>query len=285
MSVRRHLGLDGGPWDADELVGGSFEQARWRWPVWCSEHPVLGVVADVAELPGWLREADPAAADEVLAALAWWAAPDGGDDLAATAVLAWLMVPAACRVASGLQGLSARIDEVVACELWLQARTVGQVPDRRRVAANIALNTRREVVTQLGHGGGATWARTYVVDPTSTTWRNLEAADDACDAADCAEVAERVGTLLDRAVQCSAITDADRDLLLAAAAAACELRMPLRAGGGMTTPMVAEVIGPRFGLTPRAARRRTVRALRVLRDIAGTGAAVDGPRVGEKVPA
>jgi hypothetical protein len=247
----------------------------------------LGVVADVVELPGWLRGADPADADEVLAALAWWSAPSGGDDVAATGVLAWLLVPAACRIAARLQGMSARIDEVVASELWLQARTVGQVPGRRRVAANIALNTRREVVTRLGRGGGATWARTCVVDPTSATWRDLDALDEGSPAVQRAETADRVSAVLGRAVRSSVITEADRDLLWAAAAAAGELRISLRAGGGMTTPTVAQVIGPQFGLSARVARRRTGRALRALREIAAATGTLSSPHqhLEERVPA
>jgi hypothetical protein len=283
MSVRRHLGLDGSQ-DADGQAGGVLAEARRRWPVWCSADPVLGVVVDVVELPGWLRGADPAAADEVLAALAWWSAPSGGDDVAATGVLAWLLVPAACRIAARLQGMSPRIDEVVASELWLQARTVGQVPGRRRVAANIALNTRREVVTRLGRGGGATWARTCVVDPTSATWRDLDALDEGSPAVDRAAGADGVGAFLGRAVWSSVITEADRDLLLAAAAAAGELRIPLGAGGGMTTPTVAQVIGPQFGLSARVARRRTGRALGALREIAAAGT-LGSAHLGEKVPA
>ena len=138
--------------------------AAERWPSWRQSHPVLADVDAVAGLRQWVATLDPATADAALAALAEVSCPQGGDDVAATAVLAWLMVPGASRLAWQLSGLSPRIDELVAAQLWVQARTIGA---RRghRVAATMLWNTRREVLRDLGVAHlDPTWARTLVVE-------------------------------------------------------------------------------------------------------------------------
>ena len=94
------------------------------------------VVDELADLPAWLRAADWAEADRVLLALAQLSAPDGGDDVAATAALAWVLLPGASLLAFRLGRLSRRIDEILAAQLWVEARTF---PWQRghKVAANI----------------------------------------------------------------------------------------------------------------------------------------------------
>ncbi|OLP66641.1 hypothetical protein BJM39_02730 [Salmonella enterica subsp. enterica serovar Javiana] len=78
MSVATHLGLA----DPDSEV---LTLARQRWSRWQLSHEELLVVDELADLPAWLRAADWDAADRVLLALAQLSAPDGGDDVAATA--------------------------------------------------------------------------------------------------------------------------------------------------------------------------------------------------------
>ena len=68
-------------------------------PGWAARRPPLPGVDQPAARDRWLRDADPAAADDVLGGLAQLAAADGGDDVDAAKVLAWVLLPAACRVA------------------------------------------------------------------------------------------------------------------------------------------------------------------------------------------
>ena len=117
MSVATQLGL-GDP-ESDGLG-----MARSRWPSWVSAYPVLGVVEDLLELPAWLRQAERDDADAVLLTLAELSSPEGGDDVAATGALAWVLLPGVSLLASRMFTLSPRIDQMLAAALWMEARTV-----------------------------------------------------------------------------------------------------------------------------------------------------------------
>lgn len=99
----------------------AMEIVRRRWPDWVKTRPSL-VELDPLQARRWLRGTSPkaCAARYDLAVLA---AADGGDDFDAASVLAWAMLPAACRVARGLADLDERIDELVAAQLWIEVRT------------------------------------------------------------------------------------------------------------------------------------------------------------------
>ena len=118
-------------------------------------------------MAGRIRHADPERADEVLVALAEASAPDGGDDVERDGALAWLLLPGACRMASMLSRYSARIDEVVAAQLWIEARGVNWRTGRA-VAANGLMNTRKGVLRDLGipsrHQSGWAWSLVTLVD-------------------------------------------------------------------------------------------------------------------------
>ena len=162
------LGVD----DPDE---GLLAQARSRWARWGQDDPDLAVVADLLELPEWVqaRTGPPAPlpalveADAVLRRLARLASPRGGDDVAAAAALAYLLVPGASLLAHRLEGYSPHIDHYVAGQLWLEIRSF---PWERlcKVAANVLLRTRRAVIRDL-RGDALT-----PVDPTDATWQLLE---------------------------------------------------------------------------------------------------------------
>lgn len=147
MSVATQLGLA----DPDQEL---LAQARQAWTGWCVEHPALGVVEDLLDLPAWLKAASPQDADDVLHALAQMASPRSGDDITAAGALAWLLLPGACLVAHRLRSLTNRIDEVVAAQLWLEVRSF-RWESLRKVAANITMNTRRGVLRDLGVGESA----------------------------------------------------------------------------------------------------------------------------------
>ena len=111
------------------------------------------------------------------------AAPDGGDDPAAAAALAYALLPGACRVAAQLGMLRSawrasrwctvvpgaeNPDTLVAAQLWLEVRSF---PWRRlsHVAANILMNTRAAVLHEYGADSQVarrdrTWAHTLVLD-------------------------------------------------------------------------------------------------------------------------
>ena len=101
----------------------------------------LAGASDLAGLPDWLWHATPAEADRALLHLAFLAARDGGDDLAAAGVLAWVLLPGAQAIVRALARTTSVIDEVVAAQLWVQVRTF---PWRtgHRVATNILWSTR-----------------------------------------------------------------------------------------------------------------------------------------------
>ena len=169
MSVATQLGL-GDP-ESEVLAA-----ARSRWPGWVSAHPELGVVEDLLELPAWLRQADRDDADLVLLTLAELSSPEGGDDVAATGALAWVLLPGVGLLAARLFTLTPRIDQILAAALWMEARTF---PWQRghRVAANILMNTRKAVMRDLGVGAAAdpTWARTFPVAPSERIWEAMPA--------------------------------------------------------------------------------------------------------------
>src|SRR5512144_388491 len=180
MSVGDQLGLDD---DNSELLA----LARERWDSWVESDPRLDVVAEFDDLRRWLRAADPAAADQVLLALAMLSAPDGGDDVAAAAALGKALLPGAATLArrltvaltgrrhelavidqAGDGGIGERVDQMVAAQLWLEIRSF---PWRRltKVAANILMNTRAGVLRELGDHGqlrrvDRTWANTVSSD-------------------------------------------------------------------------------------------------------------------------
>ena len=109
--------------------------------VWVAQFPRLARAGDFQSLRDWLAAARPAEADDVLHALAI----SGHRRVATTSrpasVLAWALLPGACALAHRLYGLSPRIDEVVAAQLWLEIRSF---PWHRlhKVAGNILANTR-----------------------------------------------------------------------------------------------------------------------------------------------
>ena len=257
MSVATHLGLT----DPDDPV---LAAARRRWTRWQQTHEALRVVDDLLDLPEWLRAADGAGADRVLLALAELSAPDGGDDVAATAALAWLLLPGASLLAFRLGRLCQRIDEVLAAQLWVEARTF---PWRRgqKVAANILMNTRKNVMRELGVGERAdrTWARSIPLSPTADVWR--DAGHDLHHTG--VTPAQELEDLLEAAQAQGILSDADRALLLSLAEAA-DRAHPARSGrgnAGLMTPAASEAVARSRGISARTVRRHAARSIEALR--------------------
>ncbi|HET7477092.1 MAG TPA: hypothetical protein VFJ97_13855 [Dermatophilaceae bacterium] len=259
MSVATHLGLTNPHNDVLVL-------ARQRWTSWQESHPALRVVGDLSELPDWLRAADWAAADRVLLALAELSAPDGGDDVAATAALVWVLLPGASLLAFRLGRLCRCIDEVLAAQLWVEARTF---PWQRgqKVAANILMNTRKGVLRDLGIGTQAdpTWARSIPVAPTADVW--LDAAHDLRHGD--LTPAQELHDLLERGRARGVLSGADCDLLVSLAEAA-DRAHPVRSGrgqAGLMAPAASEAVARSRGVSARTVRRHASRSVRALRAV------------------
>src|SRR5688572_13220878 len=139
MSVATHLGL--------EPRGTALARLEQHWACSADRFHCLARVRDPRSLPGWLAAGPRAHAGDVLHALAKVGSPSGADDLAAASVLAWALLPGACALAHRLHGLSPRIDEVVAAQLWLEVRSFPW-HRLRKVAANILANTRAGVLRE-----------------------------------------------------------------------------------------------------------------------------------------
>jgi hypothetical protein len=218
MSVATLLGI------ADPEQG-HLAEARTRWPQWCQQAPELAVAGDLVQVSAWLLAtarpgSGPAARDEadgVLHALARLGSPRGGDDLVATAALAYLLLPGASLLAGRLQPLCEDIDQLVAAQLWLEIRTFAW-ERLTRVAANILLNTRKAVLRDLIPEGCT------FLDPTTESWEFLETvgAPHFEQARENAETAWRVRQLFRRAVTEKVITEQQRALLMALAEAATD---------------------------------------------------------------
>ena len=256
MSVATQLGLS-------DPTTGLLGQARQAWPRWCEQRPGVRVVEDLLELPTWIRTADRQASDAVLHELAELASPTGGNDVTAAGALAWLLLPGACVMAHRLRTLTHRIDEVVAAQLWLEVRSFAW-EERRKVAANVVMNTRRGVLRDLevgehGREVDATWARSVSVEPEAELWAVLEARRYSPETAAAVELAE----LLDWALRAGVIEERDRDLLLRLAVAAngADLVQNRRGRGGLFSAAARQEVAADVGRSEATVRRRATAAL------------------------
>jgi hypothetical protein len=258
MSVAEQLGLQ----DSSELLA----LAGHRWPGWLERDSRLGAAGDLQTLRQWLRRAGPDEADEVLHGLATLASVSGGDDVAAAGVLAWALLPGACSLAHRLRSVSPRIDEVVAAQLWLEVRTF-RWRRRRRVAANILMNTRAGVLRECGvhsqmRRSDPVWSRTRPVDPYGGFWAGYAARNTAAEDSP----AEELLDLLEWACDQKVITVADRALLLCLVAAADRAGTTRvhRGGAGLMANDVSAAVAAQQGISAVTVRRRARRSLRAL---------------------
>lgn len=220
------------------------ELAIQGWPRWTEQQPRLEVVADPAQLDVWLRRAAPADADEVLQALVQLAARDGGDDEAAATVMAWVMLPAAAKVAGRLAWLDPDIDYHVAAHLWLEIRAFTW-RTTSHVAANLSHRVRKAATAEL-----ATLPVVAAEDLTRSLGSNEGLADD--------DAAQELIEVLEAAVSEQVISEADRLLLLdVIVAAAANPEVSLSLWG----EEVSARVGALWGCSSRTIRRRTSEAV------------------------
>ncbi len=256
MSVAAQLGLN----DED---GDLLASARSGWPDWQQTNPCLLVCPDLLALPAWIRGTDPARADEVLLCLARLSATDGGNDPTATAALCWLLLPGACRLAATLTGVTSRVDEAVAAQLWIQARTY-RWRTGHRVAANILANTRKAILRDLGLAGPEhSWSRTVSADQIE-----LLAAGGALDPAGDEAAVYRAHGVLDQAEAVGVLQQGDRAFVLdlAAAASGNDSVRDRRGYAGLLGEGACATVAARWGVSRSTVVRRAKRTVGALRD-------------------
>jgi hypothetical protein len=278
VSVELQLGLHGGD-------NGLLEHAEENWASWTDRFPCLPGIGGVGSLRGWLRTAEPAAADEVLHALVTLASPTGGDDRSAAALVAWAMLPGASLLAQRLRTLSPRIDEVVAAQLWIEIRTFPW-QRLRKVAANILASTRTGVLRECGahrqiERVDRTWSSARLVDPTAVFWTRVSTQNNASQSA-----APELVEVLEWARALNVISDSDRSLLLSLAETADSFG-PARTGRGWCGLMANDLsadVAHRLGISPITVRRRARKAISALADAcaANNNAARAGDRLRDR---
>jgi len=260
MSVAFQLGLQDP--DTDLLA-----DARAQWLTWCGAHPQLAVVGDLIDLPAWIAQADKERVDEVLWALARLASPADGDDVRAAGALACLLLPGARVIAHRLRAHTPRIDEVVAAQLWLEVRAFPW-QRRRKVAANVLMDTRRGVLRELGVGEhlravDRTWWHTVPVAPEAELWTHL----DARGALEETSAREELDELLTCAVRDAVVDEHDCALLVDLAEAAVSAHTGgARANGqgGLCSVPASRAVAALRGVSETTVRRRATRSMRAL---------------------
>jgi len=256
MNITEMLGLQ------DERMESVVQE---HWAAWVAIEPRLGVVEDPAQLDDWRRGAEPSVANGVLLGLARLAAFDGGDDVEAARVLAWLLLPTALRVRRRMGLADERVDEVVAAQLWVEVRSL---PWRRQhwVAAKVAGQLREGVLLDCGAATRHRPQRLSTVplgpvDPADE--RRIEVEDPAV------ELAE----LLAWACAEEVITLEDRELLVSLIAAARTIQADGHgregAAGGLSGRDLSAVVAQEWGVCARTVRRRTARCVAALSEAAG----------------
>ena len=244
MSVAHQLGLD-------DLAAPLLTAARAAWMRWCEDDADLAVVEDLLDLPAWTRQAAAGERDGVLARLAALAI----DDYDAATALVWLLIPGATRLADSLRDLSHDIDELVAGQLWLEARSHGG--RGHAVAATILRNTRRAVMAEYGCGDAGrrrdrVWAETTLTDNFDERATPVAASDGEPDAM------WQLRYLVELMIRDGVLTFDEANLLASVASDANFLNLPLRGRAGITSPMAYDLLGMLDPAKSRTIRRHLV---------------------------
>lgn len=246
MSVETALGLSAAL--ADQIIDR-------RWSEWIVSRPALAG-ADSARLRQWTRTTAVQDANDALYDLAVLAAVDGGDDPDAAMLLAWCLLPAACRLAHELVDVDpAEVDHVVASQVWIEIRSYNWRACTR-VTGTICANVRRNVL------------REWSLDPDRRPKLQVvglgELLAQLCEEPARAELDSDVvlRQVLDWGVATGTIRAVDRSLLLAMVAISAD--DPKHRSPRRSLLASAEVAAPVFGVSARTVRRRSRRALDAL---------------------
>ena len=120
------------------------------WTAWRRCEPALRAVNGLSALPAHTLSCDPAAANDVLTALARRAARDGGDDPRAAVVLVHVLAPGVRQLARSFPGATRDALGLVVGELVAQIR---RRPSTRGLTGSVAVSllrsTRRELLREL----------------------------------------------------------------------------------------------------------------------------------------
>ena len=267
MCVAAQLGLG-------NVETGLIREAVQAWPEWGQLEPALRVVDGLLDLPDWIRSTDRDSVDEVLLALARLASPRAGDETAAAAALAWLLLPGARRLAARLRHQSDRIDELVASQLWIEVRSF-EWERLGKVAANILRSTQSGVLIDLGLGAAyrradPTWARTTLSDDV------VELRPSGDEAPEPDPRAVRLDALVDLALREDVISDGDVELLQLIADSLDQLHpaVATRERGGFCSTRAADMVATELGVSAMTVRRRVSSCLRALREL---DSQIEGP--------
>lgn len=246
MSVETALGLSGG------MAAQIIDQ---HWDEWTVGHPDLAL-ADRANLRRWLRSAPTTDANAALYDLAVLAAKDGGDDPDAALLLAFCLLPSACRIANNFSDVDPlEVDQLVASQLWIEVRTYNW-RCCTRVTGTICANLRRSVLRE--------WNIDPDRPPRVTVGVGADVLSQLCEqaAADALTPRQVLLRTLEWGVESGTIEAFDRDLLLELVESSVldpKHRSPRRPLLGS-----AILVGPEFGVSPRTVRRRSRHALDAL---------------------
>ena len=235
-----------------------------QWSGWATRLPALLRVDRPVDLDRWLRDADPVAADDVLGGLAQLAAADGGDDVDAARVLAWVMLPAACRVAGSFARV-ADIDEHVAAQLWIEVRSFSW-QSTSKVAANIAGRLRKHLGTDLSDLPSADLPPTSLADTgvVATLARQYGLVDPE----DGPSPMDELLSVLEWGCRRGLVTSEDRLLLLDVIATAADDPTWHRSGAALLGDKVSDSVGTQWGISGRTVRRRAAASISALAQVA-----------------
>ncbi len=248
MSVETALGITSQT--ASRIIGG-------RWADWSADHPALAPIPP-SRAQEWLRATSPEDSNEVLRVIARMASETGGDDLEAAELLAWILMPAARRVAVELANLirDEPMDHIVAAQLWIEIRTFNWKTNTL-VAGCVRRNLRKHVLVECGAIVPDVMSRRTVLLDDPDDFDLLEAPPEAP-----APVADQLEVLLALGVRAGTIQEAHRVLLEEMVDAAYSHPSRLRPLNPLLA--VADVVAMRRGVTGRHVRRLSRRALDAL---------------------
>lgn len=275
MSVEAKLAMDG--------TDGLLTRADGRWRSWSDSCPNLAEAPrGLAPLREWLAVVTPEQYNAVLGDLAQLAATDGGDDLAAAAVLAHCLLPGISNVAArvvrrlapGVGAPAVRgqwgddcsgdfeagdVDGLAAAQLWIEVRSFSW-RGHGKVAGTVVRNVEHQVLRQIGLEPPRHKIRQHSIPC------DLVAELGSVPGHERVSAAEELLEVLDWAHSEGVIDHTDRALLLGTVEelARQELTPYERRCGGLLAAPVTRALADRVDLAEPTIRRRVGRSVKAL---------------------
>lgn len=273
MSVLEHLGVGSTPQQWGEVPSSSdcglLAQAERDWDRWATDFPELVGPSGVTGLRGWLGE-HPERREGLLRRLLQIGSPEGEDELAAAAVVVWILTPPACGIARRLRWVSPQIDELVAGQLWVEVRAA-RWQTWRAVTTAILARTAHGITSQVSYqqyeiaADFAAPGEAATVATTANGWLSSREASTVGHEDD----VDELRSVLDAAEQLGVITSAGRTLLDKVVRAAASVDL-CRTGGrqGLTASRLARLVASQAGVSEVSVRRHLAQLLDALHDAA-----------------